>query len=89
MQVALVAVALLQMPSMALAKDIRVTYAGSMGKVMDQGLGPAFSRANNDGYQGQGQGAYGMARLLASHKIEADVFVSITRGRCKFSKTPG
>ena len=49
MQVALVAVALLQMPSMALAKDIRVTYAGSMGKVMDQGLGPAFSRANNDG----------------------------------------
>ncbi|MWT09324.1 solute-binding protein, partial [Escherichia coli] len=80
MQVALVAVALLQMPSMVLAKDIRVTYAGSMGKVMDQGLGPAFSRANNDGYQGQGQGAYGMARLLASHKIEADVVVSITPG---------
>ena len=42
MQAVLVAVALLQMPSMALAKDIRVTYAGSMGKVMDQGLGPAF-----------------------------------------------
>ena len=37
MQVVLVAVALLQMPSMALAKDIRVTYAGSMGKVMTRG----------------------------------------------------
>ena len=62
------------------AKDIRVTYAGSMGKVMDQGLGPAFSKADNGEYQGQGQGAYGMARLLASHKIEADVFVSINPG---------
>ncbi len=89
MQVVLVAVALLQMPSMALAKDIRVTYAGSMGKVMDQGLGPAFSRANNDGYQGQGQGAYGMARLLASHKIEADVFVSITPGPMQILKDAG
>ncbi|GKN28121.1 hypothetical protein NUKP82_41440 [Klebsiella variicola] len=89
MQVALGAVALLQMSSMALAKDIRVTYAGSMGKVMDQGLGPAFSRANNDGYQGQGQGAYGMARLLASHKIEADVFVSITPGPMQILKDAG
>lgn len=89
MQVALVAVALLQMPSMALAKDIRVTYAGSMGKVMDQGLGPAFSRANNDGYQGQGQGAYGMARLLASHKLRPMCLSPSPRGRCKFSKTPG
>lgn len=78
--VALAAVMLFQMPFMVRANDIRVSYAGSMGKVMDQGLGPAFSRINNDNYQGQGQGAYGMARLLAGHKIEADVFVSITPG---------
>lgn len=89
MQVALGAVALLQMSSMVLAKDIRVTYAGSMGKVMDEGLGPAFSRENNDGYQGQGQGAYGMARLLANHKIEADVFVSITPGPMQILKDAG
>ncbi len=62
----------------ALASDIHVTYAGSMGKVMDESLGPAFAKANNSTYQGQGQGAYGMARLLASKKITADVFVSVT-----------
>ena len=86
---ALAAVALLQMSSVALAKDIRVTYAGSMGKVMDQGLGPAFAKADNGEYQGQGQGAYGMARLLASHKIEADVFVSITPGPMQILKDAG
>lgn len=89
LQFALATLALLQMSSLALAKDIRVTYAGSMGKVMDQGLGPAFSRANNDEYQGQGQGAYGMARLLASHKIQADVFVSITPGPMQILKDAG
>jgi len=89
MKYALAAVALLQMSSVALAKDIRVTYAGSMGKVMDQGLGPAFAKADNGDYQGQGQGAYGMARLLASHKIEADVFVSITPGPMQILKDAG
>lgn len=89
LKIALAAMALLQMSSVALAKDIRVTYAGSMGKVMDQGLGPAFSRANHGEYQGQGQGAYGMARLLASHKIEADVFVSITPGPMQILKDAG
>jgi molybdate/tungstate transport system substrate-binding protein len=89
MKYALAAVALLQMSSVALAKDIRVTYAGSMGKVMDQGLGPAFAIADNGEYQGQGQGAYGMARLLASHKIEADVFVSITPGPMQILKDAG
>ena len=59
---------------------IRVTYAGSMGVVMDHALGPAFADAAKLDYQGQGQGAYGMARLLASKKLVADVFVSITPG---------
>ncbi|SFM97808.1 molybdate/tungstate transport system substrate-binding protein [Izhakiella capsodis] len=76
----------MQMSFFALAKDIRVTYAGSMGKVMDEGLGPAFSKAENAEYQGQGQGAYGMARLLADHKIAADVFVSITPGPMEILK---
>lgn len=89
MRFALAAVVLLQLSSAALAKDIRVTYAGSMGKVMDQGLGPAFAKADNGEYQGQGQGAYGMARLLASHKIEADAFVSITPGPMQILKDAG
>lgn len=85
----LTAAVLIQMSSSALARDIRVTYAGSMGKVMDEGIGPAFSKAKDGGYQGQGQGAYGMARLLASHKIEADVFVSITPGPMEILKKAG
>lgn len=85
----LVAIVVMLMSSEVLAKDIRVTYAGSMGKVMDQGLGPAFAKTDNGDYQGQGQGAYGMARLLASHKIEADVFVSITPGPMQILKDAG
>lgn len=85
----LLTVALLQCASVAMAKDIRVTYAGSMGKVMDQGLGPAFAKSESGDYQGQGQGAYGMARLLASHKIEADVFVSINPGPMQILKDAG
>jgi len=69
--------------------DIRVTYAGSMGKVMDQALGPAFAKENSGKYEGQGQGAYGMARLLASKKITADVFVSITPGPMQILKDAG
>ena len=73
----------------AMATDIRVTYAGSMGKVMDESLGPAFAREHKGNYQGQGQGAYGMARLLASKKIAADVFVSITPGPMQILKDAG
>ncbi len=76
------------MPALA-SDNIRVTYAGSMGKVMDQALGPAFASQQHGTYQGQGQGAYGMARLLASHKITADVFVSITPGPMQILKDAG
>ena len=70
-----------------LQPPIRVTYVESMGKVMDKGLGQGFTRINNDNYQGQG--AYWIARLLASHKIEADVFVSITPGPMQILKDAG
>lgn len=78
----------LSLPAQA-AMDIRVTYAGSMGKVMDQALGPAFAQQHDGKYEGQGQGAYGMARLLASKKITADVFVSITPGPMQILKDAG
>jgi molybdate/tungstate transport system substrate-binding protein len=70
-------------------ESIRVTYAGSMGVVMDQGLGPAFAKENKVEYQGQGEGAYGMARLLASKKLVADVFFSITPGPMAILKRAG
>ncbi|TKI07242.1 extracellular solute-binding protein [Martelella alba] len=75
--------------SVQAAQDIKVTYAGSMGVVMDKHLGPAFADAQHAAYQGQGQGAYGMARLLASKKVVADVFVSITPGPMDILKQAG
>ena len=62
------------------ATVLRVAYAGSMGVVMDRYLGPAFAQAEGIDYQGIGQGAYGLARLLAAKALRADVFVSITPG---------
>ncbi len=59
---------------------LTVAYAGSMGAAMNKGLGPGFDKANDTRFQGIGQGAYGLARLLASKQMRADVFVSITPG---------
>ena len=68
---------------------IHVTYAGSMGVVMDKALGPAFAERENLRYEGQGEGAYGMARMLATKKVVADVFVSITPGPIEILKQAG
>lgn len=68
---------------------VRITYAGSMGVVMDKFIGPAFAAREHVEYQGQGQGAYGMARLLASKKIVADVFVSVNPGPMEILKQAG
>lgn len=47
---------------------------------MDQQIGPAFAKAQGLAYQGIGQGAYGLAHLLQSKQMRADVFISITPG---------
>lgn len=73
----------------ATAEALTVTYAGSMGVVMDNGLGPDFAKTHHVDYQGQGQGAYAMARLLAAKKVVADVFVSITPGPIDVLKQAG
>jgi len=73
----------------ATAEALTVTYAGSMGVVMDNGLGPDFAKTHHVDYQGQGQGAYAMARLLAAKKVVADVFVSITPGPIEVLKQAG
>lgn len=71
------------------ADTLHVTYAGSMGVVMDKALGPAFAEREHLTYQGQGEGAYGLARLLASKKLVADVFVSITPGPIEVLRQAG
>jgi len=68
---------------------LRVAYAGSMGVVMDGAAGPAFAKAHNATYQGIGQGSYALARLLAAHQMQADVFVAITPGPMQVLKQAG
>ncbi|MDA8181066.1 MULTISPECIES: extracellular solute-binding protein [Acidithiobacillus] len=62
------------------ATPLHVAYAGSMGAVMDMHLGPAFAKTHHVTYQGEGQGAYGLAHLIAAKKLRTDVFISITPG---------
>ncbi len=71
------------------APVLRVAYAGSMGAVMDQSLGPAFARAHHAGYQGIGQGSYALARLLAGKQLQADAFVAITPGPIEVMRQAG
>ncbi|WP_454915719.1 extracellular solute-binding protein [Xanthobacter sediminis] len=71
------------------AEPVRVAYAGSMGVVMDRALGPAFTAQTGAPFQGIGQGAYGLARLIAGGQIQADVFVSITPGPVEILKKAG
>lgn len=71
------------------APVLRVAYAGSMGVVMDQDLGPAVAKAHHVSYQGIGQGSNALARLLASKQMQADVFVAITPGPIKALQLAG
>lgn len=57
---------------------LSVAFAGSMGAVMDRGIGPAFTRKTGDAVQGRGAGALGLAHLIAARTITPDVFVSIS-----------
>lgn len=59
---------------------LQVAYAGSMGTVMDRDLGPAFAKQANVTYHGIGRGSFGLARLLASGHMQADVFIGVTPG---------
>jgi molybdate/tungstate transport system substrate-binding protein len=51
-----------------------------MGTVMDRAIGPAFAAEHRVTYQGEGQGAYALARLIASGQLRPDVFLAITEG---------
>jgi len=73
----------------AAAGSVRVAFAGSMGVVMDRFIGPEFAKANDATYQGIGQGAYALARLIAGRKLQADVFVSVTPGPVKLLEKAG
>jgi molybdate/tungstate transport system substrate-binding protein len=69
-------------PAFAAGK-ITVAFAGSMGVVMDKGIGPAFEAKTGTQYQGIGQAALGLAHLLVAKSLTADVFVSVSPGPIK------
>jgi len=71
------------------APVLRVAYAGSMGVVMDQSLGPAFAKAHDARFEGVGQGSFALARLLAGRQMQADVFVAITPPPMKVVRDAG
>lgn len=78
--------ALAAAPTLAQAADpttLSVAYAGSMGAVMDHGIGPAFTKQTGDTVQGRGAGALGLAHLIVARTIAPDVFISISPGPIK------
>lgn len=62
----------------AAATPFAVAYAGSMGALMDKGIGPAFGAAQGVAFQGIGQGAFALARLIAAKKMVVNTFIPIT-----------
>ena len=66
-------------PGAALAAPaFAVAYAGSMGALMDKGIGPAFGAADHVAFQGIGRGAFALARLIAAKKMVVNTFIPIT-----------
>lgn len=57
-------------------RAVSVLYAGSLATVMENGLGPAFSKATGLQYQGEAQGSLGAARMIHDHLRSPDVFIS-------------
>ncbi len=55
---------------------VSVLYAGSLATVMENGLGPAFSKATGYEYRGEAQGSLGAARMIHDRLRSPDVFIS-------------
>jgi molybdate/tungstate transport system substrate-binding protein len=66
-----------------------VAFAGSMGVVMDKGLGPAFQAQSGAQYQGYGQGALALAHLITGKSLNPDVFISVSPGPMKIVEAAG
>jgi molybdate/tungstate transport system substrate-binding protein len=57
-------------------RSVSVLYAGSLATVMENGVGPAFSRATGYQYKGEAHGSLGAARLIRDRLRRPDVFIS-------------
>lgn len=68
------------LPLAAQLRPVDLAYAGSMGPLVDRGLTPEAARSLRLQIRGRGQGAYGLAHLIAAGSLRPDVFISITAG---------
>jgi molybdate/tungstate transport system substrate-binding protein len=57
-------------------RSVSVLYAGSLATVMENGVGPAFSKATGYAYKGEAHGSLGAARFIRDHLRSPDVFIS-------------
>lgn len=70
-------------------ETVNIAFAGSMGAVMDKGFGPVFQAKSGVQYQGIGQASLGLAHLLASKSLNADVFVPVSAVPVKIVEAAG
>jgi ABC-type molybdate transport system substrate-binding protein len=57
-------------------RTVSVLYAGSLATVMENGLGPASSKATGYQYHGEAQGSLAAARMIRDRLRTPDVFIS-------------
>ncbi len=71
------------------AGTLEAVFAGSMGVVMDKGIGPAFTARTGIAFHGMGQAALALAHLLAAKTVVADVFVPVSPAPVKVVQEAG
>ncbi|HWC34016.1 MAG TPA: substrate-binding domain-containing protein [Mycobacteriales bacterium] len=58
------------------SKTVHVLYAGSLVNLMEKQIGPAFSAASGDHYQGYGAASQAIANAIKSKVKRGDVFIA-------------
>lgn len=56
--------------------SVSILYAGSLATVMENGVGPAFSKSTGYQYKGEAHGSLGAARFIRDRLRNPDVFIS-------------
>jgi molybdate/tungstate transport system substrate-binding protein len=67
------------MPILVFGADgqkVSVLYAGSLATVMENGIGPAFTKATGYTFQGEAQGSLGGAQMIHDRLRAPDIFIS-------------
>ena len=68
------------LPAALAAGSADVAYAGSLLKLNEDIIGPAFTSATGIPYQGHGAGALGLAQQIKAGELTPNVFESVGAG---------